>query len=1176
MSDKKKIRTIDRMTDPMHETMDVVRLVESSDRSGVRNQESSAYGYYQFLEQVQKGINSNYDVQLTYNSREEQHEGMRLLMLENQKFLKRNGLAETTENYYTVHLLGASTTALKYIKARDENPNTPISNILTQKEINANAGYFKNEDGSVRSVGSANSVIKGKLDKGKQLIKSQPAERKREVEKEKLGIYEGRRTPLDIRPGNFKFDEKVEWHPNKAFFNGTKLGEQRMDYVIDDDGKQKKVLLAKNKTLATTNADYTPSGYDMSAIYEYDDKLWENNPNKSKSSGANYKVAGDEVTNFRNATYKYNGDQLNERAVQTGAMNPEELPKFNETELLQATGIYANPDNPNSSVGNAPHLMQMGPDGKPIILNDPKNRLATPNNNMNDPQLMEMINAVYGNRTPGVPQQQQFADGGPTAPAKKPRVSTSSISAAYKQKQRNESREYVPGKSLYTGGDGDSVIENVLEFIDPTGISSWDDVYRAIEQYGIKDSRTILEIMGAIPVVGKFGKLAKFGKLSDFGKLGKGVGARGIIPSGRIGDNISDLDDLKPVINRQFAQGGDMKKKQYEETDEGLITFNEGGTHEENPMGGIPQNTNPDGTLNTVEEGETKHQNYVFSDRLKVDEDIAEDLRLPKEVIGKTFAEASEYLNSFLEENENDAVVKRTVEKQLENLKVGNEKAREESNANDEMVRQAQYEKDHVDEINAQDQASAENVDTSLVEGEADSVPNQPTDVPQFGEEDMMQFAEGGWLKNVNQGGVVSGVGDGIGGLMAVTSEVDPNRDDKIKAGAVAGKGALAGMSAGATIGSAIPGVGTAIGAAAGAVVGGTVGLISGNKKAKQQKERWAREDDELFKTQTLDPRTVSGMREFASGGQMMPPPNFVNFNDGKSVEDFVPSFNLFPKAMYDGPGINANVTLGSENVVFNDDDTISIGNLDAPNAYEAMPELGARYADNFTGFDSQYDPEGYDGGDIQYTSDAGAPSKSFKPKGENLFQYAGLAGAYSNYKSAKAEKPMVESYRASGKHITPSPMDIDSIINDLRVANNTSNQVIVNNSGGNSSAARANVLASQGKVYGAMGDAYMKAQEYNNQMQMTADQYNNQIDQYIDGVYNKEAENNYQNQAAVEAMQRQARKDYIDSLSGFGRERSNRNAAYNMSGGYDRYGNFNTSEVEQIVNFLKRSGLKI
>lgn len=1166
MSDKKKIRTVDRMTDQMHETMDVVRLVESSDRSGVRNQESTAYGYYQFLEQVQKGINSNYDVQLTYNSREEQHEGMRLLMLENQKFLKRNGLAETTENYYTVHLLGATTTALKYIKARDENPNTPISNILTQKEINANAGYFKNEDGSVRSVGSANSVIKGKLDKGKQLIKSQSAERKREVEREKMGIYEGRRTPLDVRPGNFKLDEEVKWHPNKAFFNGTKLGEQRMDYVIDDDGKQKKVLLAKNKTIATTNADYTPSGYDMSAMYEYDDKLWENNPNKSKGSGAKYKVAGDEVTNFRNATYKYNGDQLNERAVQTGAMNPEELPKFNETELLQATGIYANPENPNSSVGNAPHLMQMGPDGKPIVLNDPKNRLATPNNNMNDPQLMEMINAVYGNRTPGVPQQ-QFAQGGDISdgdPKKnKSLLQTTLDLMKYADSEEGRKEGLKRNKELVNktkGKDGDSAAENIFEFVDPTGISSWDDVARSIKQNGFFSGETFIESVGAIPIGGRV--------LKPIAKGVKGSGALIPLAGARLKDTADDITS--------FRLGGDMKKKQYEETDEGLITFNEGGTHEENPMGGIPQNTNPDGTLNTVEEGETKHQNYVFSDRLKVDDSIAEDLRLPKEVIGKTFAEASEYLNSFLEENENDAVVKRTVEKQLENLKVGNEKAREESTANDELVRQAQYEKDHVDEINAQDQASAENVDTSLVEGEADSIPTQPTDVPQFGEEDIMQFANGGWLDDINQSGLVSGVGDGISGLMAVTSEVDPNRDNKIKAGAVAGKGALAGMSSGASIGSAIPGVGTAIGAAAGAVIGGTVGLISGNKKAKQQKERWAREDDELFKIQTLDPRTVSGMKEFATGGQMMPPPNLVNFTDGKSVQDFVPSFNLFPKAMYDGPGISADTTLGTENVVFNDDDTISIANLDAPDVYEPMPQLGARFADNFTGFDSQYDPEGLDGGDIQYTSNAGAPNKSFKPKGENLFQYAGLAGAYSNYQSAKAEKPIVESYRASGKHITPSPMDIDSIINDLRIANNTSNQVIVNNSGGNSSAARANVLASQGKVYGAMGDAYMKAQEYNNQMQMTADQYNNQIDQYIDGVYNKEAENNYQNQAAVEAMQRQARKDYIDSLSGFGRERSNRNAAYNMSGGYDRYGNFNTSEVEQIVNFLRRSGLKI
>lgn len=49
--------------------------------------------------------------------------------------------------------------------------------------------------------------------------------------------------------------------------------------------------------------------------------------------------------------------------------------------------------------------------------------------------------------------------------------------------------------------------------------------------------------------------------------------------------------------------------------------YNGGGTHEENPLGGIPQGTGPNGKMNTVEEGEVSikidsKNKYVFSNRL--------------------------------------------------------------------------------------------------------------------------------------------------------------------------------------------------------------------------------------------------------------------------------------------------------------------------------------------------------------------------------------------------------------------------------------------------------------------------------------------------------------------------------------------------------------------------------
>lgn len=47
-----------------------------------------------------------------------------------------------------------------------------------------------------------------------------------------------------------------------------------------------------------------------------------------------------------------------------------------------------------------------------------------------------------------------------------------------------------------------------------------------------------------------------------------------------------------------------------------LNSFNTGGSHQENPNGGIPIGMGSNGKMNTVEEGETKMGDFIFSDRI--------------------------------------------------------------------------------------------------------------------------------------------------------------------------------------------------------------------------------------------------------------------------------------------------------------------------------------------------------------------------------------------------------------------------------------------------------------------------------------------------------------------------------------------------------------------------------
>ena len=127
------------------------------------------------------------------------------------------------------------------------------------------------------------------------------------------------------------------------------------------------------------------------------------------------------------------------------------------------------------------------------------------------------------------------------------------------------------------------------------------------------------------------------------------------------GFNALPKDVQAKIKARTFANGGTMPQ---------LTEFNEGGTHEENVLGGIPQGSAPDGRLNLVEEGETKlnASNYIFSDTLKLDEGIAAAFNLPKRDIGKTFAEISKRLDRPNSRRDNDTIEQNAKQRDLENL----------------------------------------------------------------------------------------------------------------------------------------------------------------------------------------------------------------------------------------------------------------------------------------------------------------------------------------------------------------------------------------------------------------------------------------------------------------------------------------------------------------------------
>lgn len=125
-----------------------------------------------------------------------------------------------------------------------------------------------------------------------------------------------------------------------------------------------------------------------------------------------------------------------------------------------------------------------------------------------------------------------------------------------------------------------------------------------------------------------------------------------------------------------FADGGQFSN--------GMTEINNGGTHEENPNGGVPQGVDPQGNPNMVEEGEVKDiENYVFSARNKPTADLLEKHNLPKTFKNNTFAEIAAKVSKESEERPNDPISKNGLQFTLEKVK----QVQEEFNAIEEQKR---------------------------------------------------------------------------------------------------------------------------------------------------------------------------------------------------------------------------------------------------------------------------------------------------------------------------------------------------------------------------------------------------------------------------------------------------------------------------------------------------------
>jgi hypothetical protein len=603
---------------------------------------------------------------------------------------------------------------------------------------------------------------------------------------------------------------------------------------------------------------------------------------------------------------------------------------------------------------------------------------------------------------------------------------------------------------------------------------------------------------------------------------------------------------------------------------DGLLNeFNEGGSHENNPNGGVFQGVSKDGVQNTVEEGETKMGDYVFSNRLTLDEKDVENLYLPRETKGMTYADASKFINSFLEENPFDFIVKRTVTGQLESLKIGNDRARRYKEEEEQLVQENEIKKETRDNPELQSAVLSEMNAQSLQQENSSSEEEIPEEISNqtqynFGgyiaARDSRPYENGteldveakpDWL-STNAVGMAGAASAGIGMGMNAFKKIDSSNVlapdiEKVGVGGAMAKGAAEGALAGASLGP--------YGALAGAAVGGILGGIGAGNQNKAANKQSINKSDYAFNMASREvPETVIGkyggmQKKYALGGDDNPGfpwfgNNFKTNNSFSALEISRLANEERAKTAFD-----PNVPLYTPNALgFATKAMAPTYQLTGQGKYSKMLQDSINRDNEL----SRTDP---------------VRESNFSMKGTSPLQYAEGIGSLANYLSSRKERP--RQIRSEGLTKLSSPKYYDEAYLQTQLGKETNNlsQSVLATAGGSAASARAMSLAGMNNLNKLKSDAYFKMDEVNRGVYDRDQAESQRIADANVGIRNQDYQANLQEEDYTRARKDMARDNLIKSVGNLGREQSDRNLIYNITGGYNPDGSYDPEGKNTLWN---------
>ena len=206
----------------------------------------------------------------------------------------------------------------------------------------------------------------------------------------------------------------------------------------------------------------------------------------------------------------------------------------------------------------------------------------------------------------------------------------------------------------------------------------------------------------------------------------------------------------------------------------GYFKVNEGGSHEENPNGGVQIGMDPQGVPNLLEEGEPVYNDYVYSDNIYADGGILEQNNIPVKYAGKLYSDIVDKLfkEMEVEGNELDNISHNGLDVMLTRLanaqeqqKQEEEKKRQEEEFTNELSELSPEELDQLEMMLAQE----EQIPQEEIVPEEQVGPAMPV-------EGAPMMANGGFIRRFDEGGPKKNMEDDVESILASLAESNAAR----------------------------------------------------------------------------------------------------------------------------------------------------------------------------------------------------------------------------------------------------------------------------------------------------------------------------------------------------------------------------------------------------------------